>query len=125
RRIGFLFGAPHADLAWKALSTGRNLRWVRYELFLVFRDRRARRTLFVRRSRTGNTHRFAGKHCALLAWVSPKRPPRPALWVPRSRQVGAGERPLVQPVQGAARSLRESRGRLVGLERSGFSLPLR
>src|SRR4029453_12867756 len=94
--VSFLVGVQHADLARKAVSPGRNLRWDWYKLFGVFRDGRARRTLFVRPSRSGNARRPAREHGALLARVSPEHPARPALWISRSRSVGARQRAVVQ-----------------------------
>ena len=84
----------------------------------------ARRTVPVRRPGTRNADRPAGEHRALLARLPAAHQARPALWIQGARPVGSGARTVVQPLEGAARSLRQGDRRALGLERGDLPVSL-
>ena len=92
-----------------------------HELLGVFRARRARRAVPVRRPGCGNPRRPDRADGALLARLPAGREAGPALWIQGARTVGPGAGAVVQPRQAAARSLRQGDRRPVELERSRLS----
>src|SRR5262245_982758 len=122
---GWRVRSVHAGLAGSTLSPRRGVRRRRDELRAVLRGRRRRGVVPVRRRGERDAHRSSRDDRLLLARLPAGGEAGTALRLPRARTVGAGSGSLVQPREAAARSVCESPGRWMGLERGDVPVPLR
>ena len=99
----------HAGVAGQALSARGDLGRQGRQLRALLGERREGGALPLRRGRAPRAppHHAAGVHRRDLARLPARRPPGPALRLPRLRPVRSEARPPLQPEQAAARSLRE------------------
>ena len=81
-----------ADLARRAVSTGRHVRRRRHQFLALLRSRPARRAVPVRRRGGRDARQSSRSDGALLAWVLPERAAGAALRLPGARPVGAPSR---------------------------------
>ena len=79
----------------------------RHELLDLLRARHARRAVPVRRRGRGGADRADRAHRVQLARLRPADRAGPALRLPRPRALRAGARPPLQPLQAAARPVRQ------------------